>query len=257
MQSVEPNRAPIEYSLHYSRCHQFSDEYYEIMLRLYQQMFRDILPADKSARILDVGCGSGFAVESLLKMGYSNVCGIDAAESLVQIARGRKLPVDFVPPEETEAYLASVSGSFDVVLLFEVLEHLKPERQIGFLRSIQQSLTPGGIFLCQVPNALCVTAPYIRYADWTHCCLFSIESLSFVLENSGFAVEEIRSETGRPSPARRGPLSVLMPLARTALQGITNLFWRVVVVANLGVPLGFTHPISPTILAIAKTPSKR
>jgi SAM-dependent methyltransferase len=242
------------YETHYARCHQFSDDYYEIMRADYQRWLLRFLPKDRNSRILDVGCGAGFAVSALQKAGYANAYGIDATPGLVEIAKSRGLPVKLIPEDETESYLASCASSLDSVLLFEVLEHLEYGRQTEFLRSIRQALLPNGIFLCNVPNALCISATYLRYNDWTHRCLFTTGSLTFALESAGLPVESLVGFPGRPSPARKGPLRVFMPAARTMLQSVVNAVWRVPVVAFLGPELGMSHPVTPNLLAVARRP---
>jgi SAM-dependent methyltransferase len=219
------------------------------MRRSYRRMLSDLFRRERSLEILDIGCGAGFAVHALIQDGFIHSRGIDATSSLVEIARKRGLPVDFVAEDRTEELLDSRQQSLDVAFLFEVLEHLDYSRQIRFLRSIRTALRPSGVFYCQVPNAMCIASSYLRYNDWTHRCLFTMSSLEFVLESAGFEVRGISGAPGRPSPVRRGPLRFLMPIARNVLQVGVDALWRVPVVASLG-PLGFRHPLKPTLLAV-------
>ena len=207
---------------------------------------------EKDVRILDIGCGTGFAVNALLAASYANTRGIDATTALVETARSRGLPVEFVKEDETEQVLRSISGTLDTALLFEVVEHLERDRQIGFLQSVRGDMKPSGLFLCQVPNAPRINAAYLRFNDRTHRCLFTASSLTFASESGGFRVDTVIGANGRPSPLRNGRLRVLMPLARNTLQAAVNVFWRIPVIANLGLPLGLTHSVKPTLLAIGK-----
>jgi SAM-dependent methyltransferase len=96
-----------------------------------------------SGRCLDLGCGTGLALEPLGRLGWSLV-GIDASEDLLRFARARGL--DAVRalaedlPFENEAFDAAVSiwthtdvGDFAVVLreLARVLRHGAPFVYIG------------------------------------------------------------------------------------------------------------------------------
>lgn len=225
------------------------------MRRGYKRLLSPVLGMDSQAAILDIGCGAGFAVSALLSEGFLNARGIDATSGLVEIARGRSLPVDFVAEGQTESYLHARRQTLDAALLFEVLEHLEYGKQVGFLRSIRAAIRVGGVFLCQVPNAMCIASSYLRYNDWTHRCLFTMSSLEFVLESAGFEVMRIIGAPGRPSPVRSGLMRILMPAARGLLQGAVDTVWRVPVIASLG-PLGFRHPVKPTLLAVCRVPSQ-
>jgi 2-polyprenyl-3-methyl-5-hydroxy-6-metoxy-1,4-benzoquinol methylase len=244
--------AELQYEKHYARSHDFSDEYYALMDREYRKLLRCLGPQPEGARILDIGCGAGFAVSALLKLGWKKVQRIDSSPGLVQIANKRKLPVDLIPEETTERHLAQLQGTIDVALLLDVLEHLPYERQIGFLRSIKSALRPDGVFLCRVPNAMCINSSHLRWSDWTHRCLFTASSLTFALENAGFSVVTVSGAPGYPSPVRKGLMRVAMPVARTALQGFVNAFWRIALVSQLGISPGLGHPVSPNLLAVAR-----
>lgn len=247
--------ANLDYKRHYARCHEFSDEYYETMRNGYRRMLKGLLRSDRSLNVLDIGCGVGFAVNALRKEGFTNARGIDATLPLVEIAKGRGLPVEYVGEGETEAYLQHRKGSLDVAFLFDVLEHLDYKRQVRFLESIRSALRPNGAFYCQVPNALWIASSYLRYNDWTHRCLFTVSSLRLVLECAGFEVSDVCGAPGHPSPVRTGPLRVLMPIARSGLQTLVDAIWRIPVIASLG-PLGFSHPLKPALLAVCKPRSQ-
>jgi 2-polyprenyl-3-methyl-5-hydroxy-6-metoxy-1,4-benzoquinol methylase len=95
--------------------------------------------------ILDVGCGKGDFVDAAIEQGY--LCeGIDLAEPAVDIARGFGLPVyrrDFYSEEIKE-------GSWDMVTLFEVIEHLPDP--LGFVKRAESVVKPGGLIYITTPN---------------------------------------------------------------------------------------------------------
>lgn len=240
-----------DYTKHYARFHEFSESYYALLARSYQSFFRELLPKDKNAWILDIGCGTGFALNAIRQAGYVNAKGIDADPGQVKIAKDHYLPVEHVPVEHTTEFLQGFAGRLQTVILLDVLEHIPKSRTLHFLREICAALAPGGCLLCQVPNALWVLSSYSRYLDWTHECSFTTESLTFVLENSGFVVEDIRPGHQKPSPPS-GPLSFAMPVLAKLLQSLTDAVWRVFVVAYLGVKRGFQHPVSADLFVIAR-----
>ena len=98
-------------------------------------------------RILDVGCGLGMYV-SKLRMFSDEVYGVDIdAEKIAQASQ--HLPNLVVSPAEK---LPFPDGSFDVILLNEVIEHVNDDRQT--LREVFRCLKPGGHVLIYAPNRL-------------------------------------------------------------------------------------------------------
>jgi len=75
------------------------------------------LTTDKTARILDLGCGTGFVAEELRQKGYTNIFGIDASAEMLEISRRKNVYVGIekvVVGDETtipEEY----RGKYDIV----------------------------------------------------------------------------------------------------------------------------------------------
>jgi 2-polyprenyl-3-methyl-5-hydroxy-6-metoxy-1,4-benzoquinol methylase len=88
----------------------------------------------KEARILEVGCGSGWALEYLRGQGWQHSWGVDIrppADYVGDIRRWRELGLD--------------SESFDVIIAFEVVEH------VACFRECYDLLKPGGKLLLTSP----------------------------------------------------------------------------------------------------------
>jgi glycosyltransferase involved in cell wall biosynthesis len=153
------------------------------------------------ARVLDLGCGRGLLAAELARRGCT-VCGVDDLEppNGPGLARFIRRDLDQGPPDENLA-------GFDVVLLLDILEHLhSPERFLAALRKLPGSTGPR--FVLSVPNVaflpvrlhlLLGSFEYGREGilDLTHRRLFTVRSLRRLLDQYGFAVEELR---GVPAP---------------------------------------------------------
>jgi len=101
----------------------------------------------RGRRILDVGCGIGTYVDKLRQFS-DQVYGIDIESE--RIAEGGKLlPNLLVAAAERPPF---VSGSFDVVLLHEVLEHMEDDHQVA--AEAYRLLAPGGRLVIFAPNRL-------------------------------------------------------------------------------------------------------
>lgn len=246
-----------EYSRHYARLHQFTDEYYAGMARSYRRFLRKYLPGDRDVRILDVGCGTGFLLNAAIEAGYANAEGIDVDRGQVRIGRERRLPIDLIAAEDVQGWLRARAGKFDVVLMIDVLEHIRKDGQLSMLRAVHAALAPGGRLICQVPNALFPFATYNRFIDWTHECLFSRESLAYVMENAGFEILQIEDGHDKPSPPRAFIANAIMGSVRAVLQAMFAGFWRLAILTWWGVGT-VRHPIRANLIVIAlKTADSR
>jgi SAM-dependent methyltransferase len=102
------------------------------------------LPLPARPDILDAGCGSGRNLVELARLG--NAVGVEPSERGVEVARGRGVGDVVAASIETMAFEA---GSFDLITLLDVLEHIEDDR--GALRALRRVARPGGLLLVTVP----------------------------------------------------------------------------------------------------------
>jgi ubiquinone/menaquinone biosynthesis C-methylase UbiE len=107
---------------------------------------------DKTASVLDLGCGAGVLMERLLESGYKTT-GADVSEDMLALARERlsRFPAgDFRLWQANCESLPFRDGEFDVVLCMGVFGYVEDvDRAVGEIRRV---LKPGGIFLMSVRN---------------------------------------------------------------------------------------------------------
>jgi SAM-dependent methyltransferase len=103
----------------------------------------------RGLRVLDAACGEGYG-SFLLAHTAAQVTGIDISADAVAHAHER------YPLENLEYVNGSVTGlplpdaSVDVVVSFETIEHLSPQREM--LAEFRRVLTPGGVLVISSPN---------------------------------------------------------------------------------------------------------
>lgn len=119
----------------------------------------DLNPPLGRARALDFGCGAGRLTRGLEAF-FEEVVGVDVAASM--IAKAQELS----PPDSRCRYVLNEqpdlrifeTGSFDFVLTFIVLQHMRQEYQKYYLGEFLRVLRPGGLCLFQLPDYLMNTA---------------------------------------------------------------------------------------------------
>lgn len=105
----------------------------------------------RGKRVLDAGCGTGYGSAELAKVAAS-VLGADIAAEAVDFAREHyRLPhLSFEQASCTN--LPHPDGCFDLVVAFEVIEHLEQWRE--FLLEVRRVLSASGQFIVSTPNKL-------------------------------------------------------------------------------------------------------
>ncbi len=100
-------------------------------------------------RVLDAGCGTGYGSANLARVAAS-VTGLDLSREAVDWARGRYGEPAFLNGSCT--MLPFRGGAFDLVVAFEVIEHL--HQQTSFIAECRRVLSPGGLLMVSTPNTL-------------------------------------------------------------------------------------------------------
>lgn len=100
-------------------------------------------------RVLDAGCGIGYGSNMLAGSGAAEVAGVDIAEPIIEVARQSAAPgVTFSTGDV--AALPFGSDSFDLVVCFEVIEHVEDTDAV--LDELARVLAPGGVIVLSSPN---------------------------------------------------------------------------------------------------------
>lgn len=151
---------------------------------VFRHRYLPLLPTDRQAAILEIGCGCGEFLYFLQREGFKNTRGIDL--DLRQILQGQRLGVKHLEAGRAEDILTCCVESFDSIVAIDVLEHIPKPQVVEFLRLIRKSLRPGGKLICQVPNLAAFYLPHF-YMDFTHETPFTASSLKQALQMADFS----------------------------------------------------------------------
>jgi len=135
----------------------------------------------KKPKILDIGCGTGKNLEILSALGTA--WGIDISKEAIIFCKKRGLDrVSLCTAERTNF----PSSSFDLVTLFDVLEHTNDEKSISEIFRILKS---NGLVILTVP------AFSFLWSNWDvvlkHRKRYTKKSLKTILERRGFKIKKI------------------------------------------------------------------
>lgn len=174
-----------------------------------------IAAVPEGARVLDIGCATGYVAEQLGRRGCQ-VIGLEPDPDAAQAARAHCVEV-VVGDVEQPATRAELPTGRDVVLFADVLEHLR--EPLDTLRFAATLLDPGGRVIVSVPNIGHWTArrallrgrfPYADHGlfDRTHLRFFTRSSAHALARDAGYEVTDERF-TAAPLPLesrlRTGP----------------------------------------------------
>ncbi|MEP4034021.1 class I SAM-dependent methyltransferase [Roseibium polysiphoniae] len=136
-------------------------------------------------RVCDFGTGQGLYLDAISEVSAAT-CGIEIRADLSELIAKR-----LGSKVEIASDISATAGSFDLVTLFHVLEHV-PD-QLGVLKSIHSALAPGGRVFVEVPHARDFLSHELALPDyrdfiyWSeHLVLHTRESLSAFLTAAGF-----------------------------------------------------------------------
>jgi len=212
-----------------------------------KRLVRNLFPADRQARVLDLGCGDGALLFVAQQAGYRQITGVDLSPEQVEIARSRGLPR--IEEAEIMPFLAAQPAqSYDLVIAFDVIEHLSKPELMAVMGEIHRVLRDGGRWIIHVPNAQSPFFGRIRYGDFTHEMAFTQRSLASVLRVTGFAAIECFED----QPTAHGLVSLIrLMLWKILINGL-----RLYIMIESG-ERGDDLIFSQNLLAIASKPAAR
>lgn len=133
-----------------------------------------------NVKSLDIGCFNGFFVKKLLSFGY-DAQGVDFNKNAVVYGQ-EKLGLGSRISTLTIDEMIWQGKHFDVITLFEVLEHLPDPK--AFLVDIAKLLKKGGVLILSTPNNKMCWHPPLDYPPH-HLSRFTTKSLKGCLSQYG------------------------------------------------------------------------
>jgi len=208
-------------------------------------IFGQYVRGDKDSPILDLGCGMGQWLMTLVERGYTAVEGVEISPQQYQACSDIGLKVYLV--EDTIQFLVQHEYHYALITMFDVLEHIPKGIAIDLLCQVQKALRGKGKLVCTVPNANSIVGGRWRYSDWTHRTSFTEDSLQYVLLLAGFSNVRVCE----PRVVPRWPWLVRPGLLDWYRRGLLRWIYRNLLYAEIG-PQAWHIPLSYNLVGIGE-----
>jgi 2-polyprenyl-3-methyl-5-hydroxy-6-metoxy-1,4-benzoquinol methylase len=143
------------------------------------------------ARLLDIGCAIGNFLLVAQEHGFHGE-GLELNELYIDyVRRNRPLRIH----QKTLEEMRYPDGSFDVVTLWDVLEHLP--KPLETMKEVARIVAPGGLVGLSTINHECINEKILKhrwryYQPPDHLCSFTPSLLRSLLKTSGFTIVHLQ-----------------------------------------------------------------
>jgi SAM-dependent methyltransferase len=194
--------------------HRGSHEVIKQRLQVYLPFILPLLNLYPDCRALDVGCGRGEWLETLIENGFS-ATGVDLDDGMLEACQARQLPAE---KAEAVAYLKAIpSDTLTVITGFHIAEHIPFDDLKALVVEANRVLKPGGLLILETPNAEnLIVGTQNFYLDPTHERPIPYMLLDFLVTFSGFWRSKLLRLQENPGLANAEGLSLMDVLGGTS-----------------------------------------
>ncbi|MCX7974180.1 MAG: class I SAM-dependent methyltransferase [Candidatus Aminicenantes bacterium] len=180
------------YANYYTHEALFNSERDLVNLRKRAKAIIKCLKSSRGGHLLDVGCGNGWFLKVMLKLGWK-VTGVERDEEAVRLAK------DMFGLEVIQGTLDDIKfppEQFEAITINHVIEHVHDP--IKLLAECRRILKSNGIIVIATPNLKSLTK-YLFGQYWRgwdvprHLFLFSPKSLRICVERSELRIKQVRT----------------------------------------------------------------
>jgi 2-polyprenyl-3-methyl-5-hydroxy-6-metoxy-1,4-benzoquinol methylase len=134
----------------------YQEKYFFAELKRAKKLF------GRNSDVLEIGFGNGAFLKFANNSGW-NIVGVELNPFLVKTANDNGFAAYC-----TEDLGIFQNNKFDLIVAFDVLEHIPQNKIVDFLAQVKRMLKPNGVFLARFPNADSPFGLTIQHGDVTH-----------------------------------------------------------------------------------------
>lgn len=144
--------------------------------------------------VLNIGCYNGWFEKAMLEKGCKEVVGVDINDKFLDLSRKNVREARFLKVYSIFS-LPFPDNYFDIITMFDVLEHTPKNREKESLAEIRRVLKNSGKLIISTPkaNLLSNLLDPAWYFGHRH---YSPSYITSLLKNSGFDIERVESAGG-------------------------------------------------------------
>ena len=128
---------------------------------LYFSKLRNKFKLGDSLDVLEIGFGNGAFLDFSKAVGW-NISGVELIPTLIDRAAQNGFKVFH------SIHDIPIQNKYDLIVAFDVLEHIEQDQLLSFLEKIRNFLNPNGILIIRVPNGSSPFGLSNQYGDVTH-----------------------------------------------------------------------------------------
>jgi 2-polyprenyl-3-methyl-5-hydroxy-6-metoxy-1,4-benzoquinol methylase len=167
--------------------------------RFFDHLLSPLMAAGRPRDVLEVACGPGHFLYWARERGLDTVRGFDLSAEQVEAARALGLPAEAASFQD---YLPRHRDAFDLIVGFDVVEHLRRDELFEFLDMCHGSLRPNGRLFLTTPNGAGLRGGPVMYGDLTHETIFTPQTITLALRLAAFDDIRVREVSPPPISAR-------------------------------------------------------
>jgi len=159
-------------------------------MNYYDENYRALLPEDRAAPILDVGCGQGDFVRYLHGLGYRNITAVDRDAQAVASLTGLD-GVTTIRANADANYVGSLGGGWALIVAKQMLYYFDRKEAPEFVRSLADALDKDGRLVVEIFNGALLSSRFTELKDPGILTAYTENGLKRLLEGSGLIVERM------------------------------------------------------------------
>jgi ubiquinone/menaquinone biosynthesis C-methylase UbiE len=147
-----------------------------------------VAPFCENMKVLDVGCFIGYG-ETRIFSKANEIVAIDSDDNALEFARQNRIIPNVTFNKIDAKHLPFSDETFNIVIAFQVIEHIPPDEVDRFLSEVRRVLKMDGLLFIVTPNRKFRLLPFQRPFNSEHFREFTAKGLYKILQTNFKDVE--------------------------------------------------------------------